>query len=198
MSIFQCLPYEHRVVVAADSAVEVDGAVGGFTSKLIAVPHWPGMLAARGAAVLIPMLGSYAWTSPDFDDFIANFTANATQAMDQCGTAYPECRERLAEMSEFILAGWSPRAGGLRAFHAHKPADGRWALSEVWAAAYAPPPDASGRAPLEPRSVEDHVALARRQVERIRTESAGAAGGDLVIAALTRNAVNLEIVRSFA
>lgn len=206
MTIANVFVHADKIVVCTDSAADfyttdADGMsdkIGSWNiSKIVTIPHWPGVIACRGPTTISSIIAGFALLMPDFDSLVDGFDASMAACRQQFETALPLARCSLDELSEIVLAGWSPKAGRLQCWHAVKPAGGQYELSEISVGVCAPPPFAGGAMPHAPTTVADHVAMARLQAERLRNEADAASGGDLVIATLTRDAITIELVRGF-
>ncbi len=101
---FVAQPKHGCLHVGTDAAVyDATGIVHGFGTKVLTVPHWPGLITCLGNAAAYPIFGTYlALEFASFDDMIGGAEAMLPLIAEQVG---------LPTGADIILAGISAKRG---------------------------------------------------------------------------------------
>jgi hypothetical protein len=197
MSILNCSVSERRALVAVDTHVQKNGGASTHGPKLFVVPHANLVLAVRGDVIFGNELAGHLHLGPvaDFDEAAAVMPS----LLDHAFAAYSRLRKEHGDVpwsgSEIALVGWSKRAARMQGIRWESwPGDQLFKVTpiEPWSLS----PNASWpELPAAPDTAAKMEALARDQLRFIRTHFPGAAiGGRLLVAEITRDAVNVRTV----
>lgn len=100
-----CVKRLNALFVVADAArYRPDGVAVGFGTKIFTVPHWPGVVALRGAAVASPIVG----------DELAEKFATFDELVDGIEGVLPEIIRAWSLQNqhvELLIGGWSRERG---------------------------------------------------------------------------------------
>lgn len=202
MSIINAIVTPESALVVSDTEIVAryeNGSTVGHTTKALALPHMPAIIAARGrllATAAICGLGLYCSDLDALDDNLATLAAGM---LEHVATVPEAAGDPELHKIEIFLVGWSARAGRIRASHIAQEAEGAGfvrspPMDELLHVS--PWPEEWGPAPPAPQSRAEHVALARRQAAALKAMGE-AGGGDLIFAELDRSGVSYEIVHDF-
>lgn len=192
MSILNAHIEAERALVAVDTHIGNPGDRPRHGSKLLALPHAPAVVAARGEVAL-------------FGSVFHNLHANALEDVDWMASAMPcilqelhgqRCRADLSRRYPFqglevALVGWSPMGKRMRGVRWECwPGESTFRETPIDPWSMSPNPGYS-ELPPPPNSADRMQAVARDQLTALRQANA-VAGGRLLLAEVRPDAVSVR------
>lgn len=208
MTILNVIRQPERIVVVTDTdgVLNVFDNAGGARdlghsaiAKMFPLVHWPGFVAGRGFTLLPMAAFSTATVLAGYDDAMEGFAQMIDDAASLLAAQNPGTAETLSSAHHIVVGGWSHRLGRMDVTLFESLAGEPFRALDFGDYMLSPQP---GEAPADdasvPRSLDDHIALARRQARRLRAAPGNlAGGGDLVVASIGRDGIGMELVRDF-
>jgi hypothetical protein len=173
-------------------------APGLNRSKFMTFGHLPAVVGVCGSSMILGTAASYISAVQGFDALVDHL---ATRMTDTFRAIRPDLEQHstpaagdTVEKQELVLAGWSAREGRMVAFSVVQGNEGGGCISRPIAGHYLVPRAGEKRYGRLPRSIDEMICVAQWQTEFINAVSPGSAGGKLILATVTRDAIYVQTV----